>query len=203
MPPCPSRPQRGGELAEALPHADQGDPVFAAGVAGVLEHLQPAEEVHLIEQEQDAPGDLASGTIGGPQQRADDDAAELRRGSQRLHGDLDEHRQLAAGQLRRVERRRRTPCRHRPRSRAIACRRSRSSRCRRTSRSPHPSACRPSRGRDALFEPAWMSAKSAFIFFSGVQTRSRKARSVLRPAGCRDPRADRRGGRSAAPCREF
>ena len=93
-----------GELAERLVEQQQGDAVFAAGIAGLLEDLHVAEPGHLIEQEQDAPLNPAIRLVGGIEQGADDDAAEGRGELQHPERDLYKHGQLALGELSGLER---------------------------------------------------------------------------------------------------
>ena len=102
------------ELAERLVEQQQGDAVFAAGVAGLFEDAHVAEAGDLIEQEQDAAPHPAVGLISGVEQRADDDAAEGRGGLQGFQRHLHEDGQPAVGQVARAEDCRRRRDRHRP-----------------------------------------------------------------------------------------
>ena len=92
------------ELAERLVEQQQGDAVFAAGVAGLFEDAHVAKAGDLIEQEENAAAHLTVGFIGGVKQGADDDAAERRGGLQGLQRDLHEDGQPPVRQIARAKR---------------------------------------------------------------------------------------------------
>ena len=88
------------ELALGLVEHDEGDAVFAAGVAGAGERGHEAEAGDLVEEEDDtAAGQAAVGLIDGVEQGADDDAGERRRRLQHLHGDVDEEIDIAGDEI--------------------------------------------------------------------------------------------------------
>src|SRR5208282_2078746 len=88
------------ELTFGLVEHDEGDAVFAAGVAGAGERGHEAEAGDLVEEEDDpAAGQAAVGLIDGVEQGADDDPGERRRRLQHLHGDVDEEIDIAGDQI--------------------------------------------------------------------------------------------------------
>ena len=77
----------------------QGDAVFAAGIAGLFEDAHVAKAGDLIEQEEDTPTHPAVRFVGGIEQRADDYAAEGRSGLQGLQRHLHEHGEPTIGEV--------------------------------------------------------------------------------------------------------
>ena len=88
------------ELAFGLVEHDEGDAVFAAGVAGAGERRHEAEAGDLVEEEDDpAARQAAVGLIDGVEQGADDDPGERRRRLQHLHRDIDEKIDIAGDEI--------------------------------------------------------------------------------------------------------
>jgi hypothetical protein len=66
------------ELAERLIEQQQGDAVFAAGIAHLFKHRHLPEAGHPIEQEENTPSHSAVSLMGGIAQRTDHGRTERR-----------------------------------------------------------------------------------------------------------------------------